>query len=150
MSAQTQNSPDDSEGRWLIARGSASGRPLILRMRQEIPAGIQPTDYPFQITIRWGYEDRSNNGLPVTTALERMNELEDHLDVIEGPANGVLVFSVTGDQRTEWIWYTRDKAGFIQRLNEALAGCERFPIEVYMADDPEWSAFLDLHREINP
>ncbi len=150
MPAQPQNAPNDSEGRWLVARGFASGRPLILRMRQEIPAGIQPTDHPFQITIRWGYEDRSNNGLPVPAALERMNELEDHLEPIEGPDTGFMVFSVTGDQRKEWIWYARDKAGFIQKLNEALAGCEPFPIEIYMADDPEWSAYLDLHREINP
>lgn len=150
MPTQLPNPANASADPWLVAHGSSSGRPLILRMRQEIPAGIHFQDYPFQITIHWGYEDKSNNGLPVQAVLGRMNELEDQLDPLEGTENGFMVFSVTGDQRKEWIWYVRNKAAFIQKLNEALAGHERFPIEIFLADDPTWSAYFDLLQEIHP
>ncbi len=148
MAESSESTSTTPGGLWFIVRGSSASHPLILRMRQEIPVGIHPQEYPFQVTIHWGYEDPSNNGLPPASELERMNELEDKLEVVESRENGFMVLSFTGDQRKEWIWYARDKARFMQMLNQALAGSKPFPIKINLADDPEWSAYFDLMAEI--
>jgi hypothetical protein len=136
------------EDQWLIAKSQEAGFPLLLRMRQQIPPGIHPQKYPILINIYWRYEDTSNSGLPTHDILERMRNLEERLDRIEGPDNGFLVLSITGNQRKEWIWYVSDKKAFVGKLNQALGELEPFPIEIQASDDPQWQNFTNLLSKI--
>ena len=46
--------------------------------------------------------------------------------------------SKTGNGLKELIYYIRDRDGFSERLNAALAGQPRYPIDITFYHDPEW------------
>jgi hypothetical protein len=50
----------------------------------------------------------------------------------------------TGLGLREWCYYTKERADFMRRFNAALAGHERYPLEIEFYDDPEWKVWLDL------
>jgi len=71
-----------------------------------------------------------------------MDLLEDLLDAnLEEHRQAFLTVVVTGNGVREWQWYARDDNETLRQLNEALAGHDKFPIDVFMDDDPEWSAY---------
>jgi len=44
----------------------------------------------------------------------------------------------TGLGLREWVYYTRDREQFMERLNELLQGHAAYPVEIEIYDDPDW------------
>jgi hypothetical protein len=126
---------------WLIAQGEEDGLPLLFRMRELMPEGVQPDKYPHLVNILWQF-DTSGSGMPPDDVVDQMNEFEDRLDELEGAAIGYMMVSITGNGRKEWLWYVSDTDRYMQRVNRALAGAgARFPVDFQSSEDPTWETF---------
>ena len=126
---------------WLIAQGEEDGLPLLFRMRELLPAGVEPESYPHLVNIIWQF-DSTGSGMPADDLVDRMNEFEDRLDAVEGGAIGYLMVSITGNGRKEWLWYVNDTDRYMQRVNRVLSGSgARFPVDFQSTQDPTWETF---------
>ena len=52
----------------------------------------------------------------------------------------------TGGNARIWVFYTRTVRVFGERLNEALASHEAYPISIYTELDPEWEEYRDMYE----
>ena len=126
---------------WLIAQGEEDGLPLLFRMRELMPDGVEPEKYPHLVSILWQF-DTSGSGMPPDDVVDLMNEFEDRLDKLEGAAIGYMMVSITGNGRKEWLWYVADTDRFMKGVNRALsASAARFPVDFQSTQDPTWETF---------
>lgn len=73
-----------------------------------------------------------------------MIQLEDGLETIKG--RGILyfdVYSATGNDLKEFVFYISDREVFMSNFNNALKGHPAYPLEINFYEDKEWS---DLSR----
>ena len=117
---------------------------MLFRFRSFTPPDIATKDYPHLINICWSYDPDAREGMPPGELHDRMIEMEQRLDSIEGSGVGFLVLAITGNGRKEWIWYVADKAGYMARVNEAMAGVDPLPLEFETSEDPGWENFTAL------
>jgi hypothetical protein len=134
----------DAEDPWLIASTEEEGLRVLYRMRQKLPDGIDTTRYPHLMNIYWHFDGTTNEGMPPTAVYDRMAELEEMLEPLEGAATGFLVLSITGNNRKEWAWYVADPHAYMAQANAALVGVDPFPVEFEAAMDADWRNFKDL------
>ena len=131
----------ESKERRSVATGSDNGFPMIVRFRNKIPEGVQPSDYPHLMAIAWSYEPQTN-GMPSREITHQMEEFENLLDKgLESRREAFMTVAVTCNGRREWQWYARDQDHFIRLLNSALAGRSPFPVQISHQDDKEWAAY---------
>jgi len=139
----------DQEDPWFIAEGEEDDLPIIFRVREMRPPGVEPRRYPNLISILWAF-DKSESGMPDDETVERMNEFEDCLDALEGPNRGFMMVTITGNGRREWLWYVADTSEFMSGVNRVLASLSaKFPVSFEGAQDPSWQtfrAFVDRGR----
>ena len=138
--------PAAAEEQWAIATTEEDGARVLYRVRQQPPAGIDPSRYAGLINIYWRFDGEWNEGMPPSDVYDRMAALEEALEPLDGPETGFFVVSITGNNRKEWAWYVADPAAFMERVNVALAGSEPFPVEFETAADPGWQNFHELLR----
>jgi hypothetical protein len=78
-----------------------------------------------------------------------MTHMEDSLvPAIEGSRAGTLAFVFTHGGAREWHFYVSETANLGSIINEALADLPGLPIELLVADDPEWSEFAGLLQSV--
>ena len=58
----------------------------------------------------------------------------------------ILTAVYTGGNTRGWVFYTRTVRVFGERLNEALASHEAYPISIYTEQDPEWEEYQDMYE----
>jgi len=74
-----------------------------------------------------------------------MDELEDALEPrIEDGGFATLAMVSTGEGIREWAYYAQSGDAFVKRLNAALGQLRRFPIEIHVARDAEWSYYTNF------
>ena len=128
---------------WTILEYEEDSQPVMIRLRGEIPPGVNTDHYPTLVNIYWAYES-SPSGMPGEEEMARMHELDDLLNENDGAQIGFMMFSVTGNGRKEWIWYIRNADQFIAAVNESLQDLPLFPIEIEATDAADWTAYWDL------
>ena len=85
--------------------------------------------------------------MPSKPEREAMDQMEDFLNPqVEG--SSILALVSTGENLREWIFYATSEDQFLASLNSALAGRQRYPIEVHTAPDPEWSSYSRFRKEV--
>jgi hypothetical protein len=126
---------------WLIAEAEEDGLPLLFRMREGVPAGVHTARYPHLVSIRWAYDGSATSGMPPPDELQRMTELEERLDALEGEETGYMMLSATGGGRREWLWYVADVEAYMDRLNEALSEATPYPVEFEASEEPAWATY---------
>ena len=132
----------DDMPKGIIAQRMEDGAPVILKLVNELPEDAVRGDLPWLAVLSWKYDGSSRNGFPVEADLGRMMRLEKAIeDSVE--AKGVLrhAYSRTGNNLKELVYYIRDRNDFLGRLNAALRGHERYPIEINFYDDAQWKDF---------
>jgi hypothetical protein len=133
------------EGEWMVATGKDAGFPLILRIRSAFPPGVDKSEYPTLLAIRWDYQPLKDNGMPSPKERARMEHLEDLLsDRLESRDQSYLTAVVTCNGVREWQWYAKDPQEAISHINSVLSGIAPFPTQISTQADPEWSAYSDL------
>ncbi|MBM0103739.1 DUF695 domain-containing protein [Steroidobacter sp. S1-65] len=125
------------EPNWIVAEGRESGNRVIFKFLGEMPEPEARAKMGVLTVIAWKYDGAANEGLPPATDRERMNTLEDTLDLIDAdilkPA-----FSRTGNNLKELAYYIGDRERFLASLNRVLRGHDRYPIEISFYEDPQW------------
>ena len=120
----------------VIAKMTEDEKTVVLNITSGALADADHTKYPWLVIIAWNYE---GGDMPSKEVNAKMIALEDSIDDhIAKEEHCVHAVSRTGNGLKEWEYYIRDQDDFIGRFNEALAGQERYPIEITFYSDPEW------------
>lgn len=129
------------------AKQAGTGRAIIFRYANEFRDGFKKSAFPDRVIVVWKYN--SDSGMPVPTEREAMDRMEDLLDpLIEKSGVSVLALVSTGENLREWIFYARAAQEFLAALNKALADQPRFPIEVHVGRDSEWSSYERFRKTV--
>lgn len=139
----------NTENLYFTATGEEDGKPLIFRCLQTVPEGTHESDYPSLISIYWPYTPANDGGMPDAEANEAQIVFEDALEHLDTQGVSHLMLVVTGNGRKEWHWYVKDIDGWMQALNDALAGKPVFPIEIANAEQPDWSLYHNFISSFN-
>lgn len=129
---------------WFIGEGENDSHIFQARCKC-FPQDFLRADFPVRLNIFWEMAEPLYGGLASPKDIALMQKFEDR--ILRGTEmNGVaiLVAVVTGKGEREFIFQVNSKNLFLQALTEMPQEVERYPIEIYSADDAEWGYFNDL------
>ena len=130
----------------LFARTYEDGRPVLYKaLIDKLPAAAAREKLPWLTIIEWPYDGSENNGMPPESEILRMATLEDAIST-QLEREGFLrhAYSRTGNDLKEFVYYINDRDTFIEAFNAALAGYERYPIDIIFQEDPAWDYVQEL------
>lgn len=114
--------------------------------RDELAEFVQSGKFKERVEITWKYEG-DEKGMPDDATAEKMEVLQEALQkAMEKDKLSIFTAVYTGGGEKIWIFYTRTVRVFGDRLNEALASLELFPISIYTEVDPEWEEYQDMYE----
>ena len=123
-----------------VSKHPTANRAIVFRFVRTFPAGFSRADQPDRIILTWRY--RSETGMPSMVERQQMDKLEDLLlPIVNKERIATLVLVSTGENLKEWTYYAKSESAFLSRLNEALKGDPRFPVEIHAAPDPAWTTY---------
>ncbi len=126
---------------WAGAESQHDNHLLLIRFR-EIPETFPRSIYPQRINVFWEMVETDENGLPTENEFRRLETFEDRLvNAIERDAQSILVAALSCNGEKEFVLYTTDVSGFMERLTNMPQEKERYPITIQKYDDPAWSYF---------
>ena len=132
---------------WVLAKAERSSRPLLIRFRQ-FPNGLPSATYPKRISLFWTLSDPDVTGLPTDDEFDRLATFEDRLiAALEHDQHSILTVVLSHNGENEFVIYTADVAGFIERLASIPREAERYPTTIRQSEDPSWSYFLTVIPE---
>jgi len=135
---------------WLVGESDEEGMPMVFRIREQIPAGVDIEQYPNMVCVVWEYANTLGNGMPSNEIAERQMAFEDALDefIETGGANEHMIV-VIGNGRKEWIWYAKNPDHWIEGFSEALKDHPPFPVEIQGYEADGWQAYNDLKQALS-
>ena len=129
---------------WTVAEGHTGQYPFTVRFRQ-FPPDFPRTAYPKRLNIFWSMRLPDKNGLASREELEDLQTFENRLvAALEKDESVWLAAVVTGRSEREFVFYLQRTQQFLQCLTDMPQEQERYPIEIHMEEDPDWSYFDDL------
>jgi len=90
------------------------GQSLLLRVRKEIPDGVQPEKYPKAIEMHWKYAPDSPGDAGCEVAAQ-ITSSKATIDPIQGDHLGYVMMIVMGAGERTWLWYVADPKAFVPR-----------------------------------
>ncbi|SDK61396.1 DUF695 domain-containing protein [Microbulbifer yueqingensis] len=133
------------EGKGIIGRVYENGAPVIYKFVNELPGDDIRAGLPWLAVISWKYDGSSNNGMPLEKDNQGMIALEDAIeDHIESDGFLRHVYSRTGNDLKELVYYIGDQERFLEALNNTLGSHPRYPIEINFYEDRSWEDFRRL------
>jgi hypothetical protein len=133
---------------WSICESQENGLPLIIKLREQPPAGIDCSLYQHLVSILWKYDGTENNGMPDSDLSFEMGEIEDKFEPIEHGSIAYMVAAITGNGRKEWLWYTKDAQAYMQIVNQLLKDIPNYPLDFEVSPDPEWKTYQAFIRAL--
>src|SRR5690349_23071254 len=101
---------------WAGAESRYDNHVLLIRVR-EIPEAFPRLNYPQRINIFWKMIEADESGLPTENEFGSLETFEDRLvNATEQDAHSLLVAALTCNGEKEFVFYTGDVSGFMQRL----------------------------------
>ncbi len=98
--------------------------------------------------MSWKYDGSNNNGMPTNDVNAAMISLEGTLETIKGKGQLYFdVYSATGNNLKEFVFYINDREKFMSNFNDALSGHPVYPIGINFYNDKEWSDLAKLQRD---
>ena len=129
------------EDEWDVSK--ADDGAFIIRTLAKFPGEAARARHPILIVVRWKYGDEAS-GMPDAETLATMVQFEDALYESLDDEWGVEAATVIGDGAKEWRFYTSKADTFYAGFNEALAGHQRYPVELEPFEDPNWCGLAEL------
>jgi hypothetical protein len=140
----------NAEGTWSVGEAKINGKPVVYKFTNELPDVNIRNSMPWLTVVSWKYDGSDNNGMPPKEINEKMIELEDGLETIEGRQKLYLdVYSATGNNLKEFVFYIADREQFMVNFNKALNGYPVYPIEINFYEDKEWSDLVKLQSDFD-
>lgn len=138
------------EGKGIVGRVYEDGVPVIYKFVNELPDDAVRDNLSWLTVISWKYDGTSNNGMPLEDINQRMITLEDAIENhIENDNALRHVYSRTGNNLKELVYYIHDREQFLRAFNEILSGHPRYPIEINFYEDAEWKDFKRLRNDFS-
>jgi hypothetical protein len=120
---------------------------LFVKVRNEIPAEVEPAKYANVIEIQWKFVP-DEKGLPTNRILAQLEKLEADLDPIQGDRAGYLMMIVTGNGERTWLWYVADLQAFGAELNRLLPD-HPYPITLKATGkEPDWTTYRAMRMRV--
>lgn len=142
--------PADEKGaEWstAVATRPSDGHQIIHRFRSAYGPSFDRRAYSERVVIDWTYE--SDGGMPSRSEREAMDQMEDLMTPqVEHSGLASLAWVSTGEGLRRWIYYAKSRETFMARMNKALAGHPRFPVEVDLESDPRWERYEQLKGRV--
>ena len=134
-----------AEDAWTVGKVEVKGKPVIYKFLSQLPNEKVKHSLPWLTVVSWKYDGSTNNGMPLPETNKSMISLEDALEKIQG--EGLIyqsVYSATGNNLKEFVFYIADQEKFMQKFNVALSHEPVYPIEINFYEDKEWSDLSKL------
>lgn len=123
-----------------------NGNLVTINGREELKEFKDSGKLKERAEITWKYAGDSH-AMPDAATAEAMEKMELALKkAVEKDKLAILTGIYTGGNQKTWVFYTRTVRVFGERLNEALAPFEVFPIEIYTELDPDWEEYTDMYE----
>lgn len=136
------------ETSWSVGKAQIQGKPVIYKFMNEFPDEVTRRRIPWLTVVSWKYDGGARNGMPPEPINESMIKLEDGLETIEGRGRLYFdVYSATGNNLKEFVFYIADRDKFMSNLNDALNSHPAYPIEINFYKDTEWSDLKKLQAD---
>jgi hypothetical protein len=130
-----------------VATRPSDGHRIIHRYRSEFGSSFKRSAYPDRVVIAWRF--KSGNGMPSAADVEAMDRMEDLLAPhVEQTSLAILALVSTGEGLREWVYYTKSQSEFMAKMNEALQGRPRLPVEIDLWKDPQWTRYEEFVRSV--
>lgn len=137
-----------AEGTWSVSEAKIQGNLVDYKFTNDLPAASIRQKMPWLTVVSWKYDGSNNNGMPPKQINEVMIKLEDCLEMIEGRKTLYFdVYSATGNNLKEFVFYIADREQFMVNFNRALCYRPLYPIEINFYEDKEWSELAKLHQD---
>ena len=138
---------ESDSSNWVLVQAQTKGRPSLIRFRQ-FPAGLPRGTYPNRLSVFWKLSEPDENGLPGDEEFDRLARFEDCLvDAVELDQHSIFTVAVSSNGTNEFVFYTTDAKGFIERLKQLPQETEPYPTYVMQSEDSDWSYFVALIPE---
>src|SRR4051794_4239519 len=133
---------------WIVTTSKQHDHLLLLKVRAEVPADVQPAKYPNAVEMHWKYAPDSK-GMPAEKVVTQIAKFEATLDPLQGDRVGYLMMIVTGSGERTWLWYAADPKAFAKELNQLIPG-HPFPITMNAAaKEPDWKTYRAMREKIH-
>jgi hypothetical protein len=137
-----------SEEKGIIGRYYENEFPVIVKFVNEIPNDSIIKKLPILTVVSWKYEGEANNGMPLHEINKKMIDLEVAIEnIINSFKKYQHAYSRTGNNLKELVYYSTSQDDFMASFNKALTTHERYPIEIFFYEDPEWKEFKKLIKD---
>jgi hypothetical protein len=137
------------DDKWAASEGDLDGKPMLVRIRQNLRPLAGHPQLPHRLRIVWEYEPENQSGIPSRDELQRMEDCEGRLvDALERHNHAVLTHVLLCDGLRQWVFYSSDLEETARRINDVLPHDEPYPIELTADPDPVWSEYLDTLRTL--
>jgi hypothetical protein len=131
---------------WLVNTTKRADKLLLVKVRNEIPADVQPAKYAKTIEMHWKYAPDAK-GMPAEKVVTQIARFEAAIDPIQGDRVGYLMMIVTGSGERTWLWYVADPKAFGAALNRLVPG-HPFPITLNAAAvEPDWKTYRAMRAK---
>jgi hypothetical protein len=130
---------------WFNAEGEYLDKITLVRGRDNLFNFKESGIYTDRIEIEWTYSSPDDSGFPSNADSDLMTSFEEQLIAnLEKDLHSILSFVYTWNNSKTWFWYTKSYSDFNTRLNSALTGFDRLPIEIKRINDPDWFEYMDM------
>lgn len=138
--------------KWFTALSeNEDGSYTFISGRTDIDDFINSKKMKDRIEVTWHYEKDEKGAPSNDKEAQVMEAVQDRLQAaMEKDKLAILTGVYTGQGKRDFIFITRNVQAFGNRLNEALAGLPKLPIEIYAEQDPdneEYKAMQEIKGE---
>jgi hypothetical protein len=100
------------------------------------------SNWSIRAGIAFSFIVTSDNGFPVPSETERLNQLEDDIfNIFQKNNNSIITIVVTTSGFREYMMYTNNKSIFNQDFQLMLEKYPEYHLTTYFEEDKEWLAF---------
>ncbi|MGJ8641542.1 MAG: DUF695 domain-containing protein [Opitutaceae bacterium] len=136
-----------SSDAWSIAKGKNPEKPTVLRFRPSLKTSLGDSNYPRRLAIFWKFDAEDESGMPTDSQSADMKDFENILiEALDHDRLAVLAFVFTSSGLREWNFYLSNANEVGIRINKALAGVPKLPIELKVEDDPNWDELRQVFQ----
>jgi hypothetical protein len=146
--ATPQTVPPKPNAGWLVTESKRLDAPLLVKVRAEVPQGVDTAKYATTIEMHWKYAPDAK-GMPAPAVVSQIAKFEATIDPLQGDRLGFPMMIVTGSGERTWLWYVADPKAFAAALNRLVPG-HPFPVTLNAAaKEPEWKTWRAMREKVH-
>jgi hypothetical protein len=130
---------------WSVGQGERDGKAIFTRFNMGLRPVIGHPSFGKQVGVAVPLNHPTADGLPTSSETDELNAIEDELAAKLTSANESLFAGVvTTSGMREFVFYTSDASGAVQKATEVAAGIHHHKLQIVTHEDPQWENFKTL------